>query len=235
MKQLTKIQSVFYHLYPGILITLGFLVLAPLSISYGFPPQFGMLICIILIAIPVLTIHLIIARKKEGIDTIAGLNGFKHRLPATRLILYAAGLVISAFIIWGLTQPLDAWINKTFFKWLPNWFTVQSFAGYSHDKIKITLLLNLLLNGLIAPFAEEVYFRGYLLARMKTWGKYAFAINAILFSLYHLWQPYVYLTLILSLLPMIYLVNKTRDIQLGILTHSLLNIIGAVLSFALLK
>ena len=235
MKQLSKTRSIYYHLYPGILITLAFIVLAPLSISYGYPPQFAMLICIILVAVPVLTIHLIIAKKTEGADQISHLNGLNNRLPPAKLALYVLGLIVGAFVIWGITQPADMYISRHFFKWLPSWFTVQNFAGYSRDKIKITLILNLILNGIIAPYAEELYFRGYLLPRMNAWGKYAFVINAVLFSLYHFWQPYVYLTLILSLMPMIYLVYKTRDIRIGILTHSLLNMIGAILSFAMLQ
>ncbi len=235
MKQLSKTRSVIYHLYPGLLITLAFIVLAPLSIRYGYPPQFGMLLCIILVAIPVLTIHLIRAKKQENLSKIASLNGFTNRLPAVKLILYTFGLVIAAFVIWGITQPADLYVSKHFFTSLPAWFTVQGFGGYSSEKIKITLILNLMLNGIIAPYAEEIYFRGYLLARMNAWGKYAFVANAILFSLYHFWQPYVYLTLILSLLPMIYMVNKTRDMRLGILTHSMMNIIGALLSFAMTR
>ncbi|HXL59059.1 MAG TPA: CPBP family intramembrane glutamic endopeptidase, partial [Chitinophagaceae bacterium] len=91
-----------------------------------------------------------------------------------------------------------------------------------------------MLNGFLAPYVEEIYFRGYLLPRMAAWGKWAFVLNAILFSLYHFWQPYIYLTLILSLLPMTYMVWKTKDLRLGILTHCLLNIIGALLAFGLL-
>jgi membrane protease YdiL (CAAX protease family) len=98
----------------------------------------------------------------------------------------------------------------------------------------VTLVLNLVLNGFITPVVEELYFKGYLLPRMQVWGKWAFVINAFLFSLYHFWQPYIYLTLLLSLLPMTYTVWKTKDLRLGILAHCLLNLIGALLSFGLL-
>ena len=125
-------------------------------------------------------------------------------------------------------------ITEKFFNWLPAWYTVQDFKGYSKSTIELTLVLNLLLNGFIGPFVEEYYFRGYLLPRMAVWGNWAFVVNTILFSLYHFWQPYVYLTLIIALLPMIYLVWKTKDLRLAILTHSLLNIAGALLSFGLL-
>ncbi|MGZ3872962.1 MAG: CPBP family intramembrane glutamic endopeptidase [Mucilaginibacter sp.] len=234
MKQLSKLRSVIYHLYPGILITLAFILLAPLGIRYGYPPQFGMLMAVILVALPVLTIHLIRAKKEERYNKLSDLNGLKNRLPFFKLLLYALALVVLAFVIWGITQPVDQYLNKTLFGWLPAWYTVQSFSGYSLEKIKITLVINLIFNGIIAPFAEEVYFRGYLLPRMKSWGKYAFVANAALFSVYHFWQPYVYFTLILSLLPMIYMVYKTKDLRLGILTHSLLNIVGAILSFAMI-
>ena len=70
---------------------------------------------------------------------------------------------------------------------------------------------------------------------MVAWGKYAFVVNALFFSIYHFWQPYIYLTLVLSLLPMTYLVWKTKDLRLSILTHSLMNLIGALLSFGLIN
>jgi membrane protease YdiL (CAAX protease family) len=235
MKQLNKPRSIAYHLYPGILITLGFIVLGPIAIRNGYPPQFGMLIAIIFMALPVLGLHLLKAKKEEGVQKISELIGLKNRIHPVRLFLYAIGLVILAFLLWGVTQPLDIYISKRIFSWLPPWFTVQNFNGYNHDKIRTTLLLNIFLNGIIAPFAEKVYFRGYLLPRVNTWGKSSFAVNTVLFSIYHFWQPYVYLTLILALLPMNYLVWKTNDIRLGILTHSLLNITGAILTLAMLK
>lgn len=173
-------------------------------------------------------------KKKEQKVSILQLNGYTNKLPTGKLILYATGLVVFAFFIWGVTQPLDKFITDKLFSWLPAWYTVQDFNGYSKEAIQTTLIVNLLLNGVLAPFVEEFYFRGYLLPRMQAWGKSAFIVNAVLFSLYHLWQPYVYVTLIISLMPMTYFVWKTKDLRLGILTHCLLNIVGAILSFGLL-
>ena len=233
--ELSKIKTIIFHLYPGIFITLGFIVLAPFFMRYGFPPQFGSLIAIAVVAVPLLLLHLRSVKKQEGKDRITDINGLTNKLPTSRLILYSFGLVVFAFVIWGATQPLDAIITKKILSWLPLWYTVQDFSGYPKDKIIITLILNLTLNGFLAPYVEELYFRGYLLARMQSFGKYAFAVNTILFSLYHLWQPYVYLTLILSLMPIMWLVWKTKDLRLAILTHSLLNLVGALLAFGLLN
>jgi membrane protease YdiL (CAAX protease family) len=234
MQQLSKIKSVLFHLYPGIIIALCFALVTPYLVKQGFPPQLGSLLAIVIVAIPLLLAHLLQAKKKEHKKNVWELNVYKNRLSTGKLILYALGLVLLMFLIWGITQPVDKIITEKIFSWLPAWYTVQDFKGYSKQAIELTLVVNLLLNGFIAPFIEEYYFRGYLLPRMAVWGNWAFVINTILFSLYHFWQPYVYLTLIIALLPMIYLVWKTKDLRLAILTHSLLNIVGALLSFGLL-
>ncbi len=234
MQQLSKTKSILYHLYPGIIITGCFVVLTPLLLKYKLPPQFSLLISIVIAAVPLLLWHLYFAAKAEKKNNLKAVNGYHNKLPTGKLILYISGLVVFAFLIWGATQPLNEIITKNIFSWLPDWYTVQDFNGYGKQAILLTLIFNLVLNGFLAPLIEEYYFRGYLLPRMESWGKWAFVMNAVLFSLYHFWQPYIYLTLIISLLPMIWLVWKTKDIRIGVYTHCLLNLIGALLSFGLL-
>lgn len=232
MKQQSKLVSTLSHLYPGVLTTVGFTVLAPLAIQFSYPPQMGMLLSIVVVALPVLTIHLLAVKRREGAKSIFALNGLTEKLPLAKLVIYSLGLVVFAFLMWGVTQPLHQLISTRFLSWLPAWYTVQDFSGYSRGAIQQTLVLNLVLNGLLAPVIEEIYFRGYLLPRMAAFGKYAFVFNALLFSLYHFWQPQVYLTLFLALLPMTYFVQRTRDLRLAILTHCLLNLLGALLTLA---
>jgi len=232
--QLSKAKAILYHLYPGVCIALGFIFLAPFFMHFGFPPQFGSLVAIILVALPLLASHLSRARKRENKNRIVELNLLTGKLPTLKLILYSVGLVILMFMIWGITQPLDAIITQKLFDWLPAWYTVQDFKGYGKAIIMVTLILNLVINGVLAPVVEEYYFRGYLLPRMEAWGKWSFVVNAILFSFYHFWQPYIYLTLLIALLPLSWAVWKTRDLRVGIYTHCALNIIGALASFGLL-
>lgn len=234
IKQLSRSQAILYHLYPGVTIVLSFIVLTPTLVRYHYPPQLGILASIILVAIPLFISHLNWAKKKEDRKSFWQLNAYKNRISKGKLILYSLGLVTFMFLVWGLTQPLNKIISEKLLAWLPRWFTVQDFRDYRKEVIVLTLVVNLVVNGFLAPFFEEFYFRGYLLPRMAVWGNWAFVCNAILFSLYHFWQPNVYLTLILSLLPMTWLVWKTKDLRLAILTHSLLNIVGALLSFGLI-
>jgi uncharacterized protein len=233
MQQLTKTKTILYHLYPGIVIATFFAILTPLLLKYDLPPQLSIMIVIALVAIPMLTWHLSKAKKEEHKDRLAEVNGYQNRISTGRLILYIVGLVIFMFLIWGITQPLSKIVTEKLFSWLPSWYTVQDLNGYGKQAILITLVLNLLLNGIIAPLVEEYYFRGYLLPRMAAWGKWAFVVNAVLFSFYHFWQPYIYITLLIALLPLSWAVWKTKDLRVGIYTHCALNIIGALASFGL--
>ena len=234
MQQLSKTRAVLFHLYPGVIITVCFALLTPLFLKYQLPPQFSILLIIAIVAVPLLLLHINRAKKEEQKEKLTQINGYSNKISTTRLVFYIAGLVMFMFFIWGITQPLNKIITEKLFTWLPAWYTVQDFTGYSKKIIVVTLIFNLVINGILAPIVEEYYFRGYLLPRMAAWGKWSFVVNAILFSLYHFWQPHVYLTLLIALLPLSWLVWKTRDLRVGIYTHCALNIIGALASFGLL-
>ena len=234
MQQLSKSKSILFHLYPGIAITACFAALTPLLLNFQVPPQLSILIVILLAAIPLLVLHLNSVKNIEHKTRISEINGYGNKLSTGKLVLYITGLVIFMFTTWGITQPLNKIFTEKFFGWLPAWYTVQDFTGYSKQIIIITLVINLLINGFLAPVIEEYYFRGYLLPRMAAWGKWSFVANAVLFSLYHFWQPYIYLTLLIALLPLSWAVWKTKDLRVGIYTHCALNIIGALASFGLL-
>lgn len=235
MRQHSKLQSILYHFYPGVLITIFFSVITPFMVKSGLPPQLSMLMAIAVVVVPVFLLHLKKAKQKEGARRIRDLVVYNEKLATKKLILYTAGLIVFAFLIYGITQPLNQLLTENLFYWLPDWYKVRDFEGYSKSIILITLILNLLLNGILAPYLEELYFRGYLLPRMQTWGRYAPLLSAVLFSLYHFWQPQIYLTLIIALFPMTYLVWKTKSLQLAIYVHGGLNIIGALLSFAMIN
>lgn len=234
MKQHSKIKSILYHLYPGIIITVFFSLITPFMVRNGLPPQLSMIIAIVVIVVPVFLLHLQAAKKQEGGSRITDLVIYNKQLPNKKLILYTTGLIVFAFLIYGLTQPLNKIITGKLLYWLPGWYKVSDFEGYTKSIILFTLTLNLFFNGLIAPYLEELYFRGYLLPRMEAWGKYAPLLNTVLFSIYHFWQPQIYLTLIIALFPMTYLVWKTKSLKLAIYTHCGLNIIGALLSLAMI-
>lgn len=235
MRQYSTLKLVFYHLYPGVIITIFFILTAPILVERGLPPQLSMLIAIALVVIPILVYHLISVRNKENKNSLSDLIPYRQPLAKGKLIGYTIGLIVFAFLVYGLTQPVNAILTDKLLFWLPDWYKVQDFEGYSRNIIIITLILNLILNGFLAPFVEEVYFRGYLLPRMERLGILAPILSAVLFSVYHFWQPQIYLTLMIALLPMTYLTWKTKSLKLAVYTHCGLNLVGALLSFAMIN
>lgn len=85
------------------------------------------------------------------------------------------------------------WIGGSFIEWfrslpflaLPSWhFQSLDFPEYS-PIVKGALLTFMLATNV---FAEETYFRGFLLQRLQFLGRYAFLLNGTLFILYHIFQ-----------------------------------------------
>ena len=129
-------------------------------------------------------------------------------------------------------------MSRTLFSWLPDGFLFKDLARYStlysRETLLVTAVVGLALNGIAAPVVEELYFRGYLLPRLSRFGSAAPLINAVLFSLYHFWAPWQFVSRTLLLLPWVYTVWWKRNIYVGIITHCLVNTISVLSIFALL-
>lgn len=82
------------------------------------------------------------------------------------------------------------------------------------------------------PIVEELYFRGYLLPRIAYLKGFAPLINALLFALYHFWQPYALFTVTLFALPLAYAVWWKRNVYLPIIVHCLTNLIMFIVPLA---
>jgi membrane protease YdiL (CAAX protease family) len=132
-----------------------------------------------------------------------------------------------------LSAPLDRFWQRAVFSWLPVWYVfsdVRQYAQFSRSVLIVVFSARLLLDGILGPVVEELYFRGYLLPRMSRLGWAAPLLNCALFALYHFWQPYNLPTLFFVSLPIVYGVWKTKNVRVGIYTHILLNTIGGISS-----
>jgi membrane protease YdiL (CAAX protease family) len=120
---------------------------------------------------------------------------------------------------------------------MPEWFVrpidPERVGDYSAGAWYLTLAAFLVLNGLVGPIVEELYFRGYLLPRMQGLGRWAPLVNVSLFSLYHFWSPWQIVARILGLGPMVYAVQWKRNVYLGMVVHCTLNTISVALVVAL--
>jgi membrane protease YdiL (CAAX protease family) len=221
-------QSLALHLLPGVVIAAIFYGTAPLLMRAGFPAiAAGMLGA----AVGVLGIELgwllYQARRQTGRFALSAVLPYRPGRFTWRKVLLAFGLWAWALGANILLAGLKPAILGSVFPWMPGWainpLPRDIAATSSVAVLVITGVGMLLINVILGPVTEELYFRGYLLPRLYRFGIWAPLINISLFSLYHYWTPWDVLLRIVMLLPMGYAVWRTHDIRIGIAVHVGLN------------
>jgi len=142
-------------------------------------------------------------------------------------------LIVAAFAGFGVHRLIEPWLIAHPFGWVPEWLTtpvpLDHIDDYSAGHWLVTICAYFLLNGVIGPVVEELYFRGFLLPRMEHLGRWGPLVNTTLFSLYHWWSPWQILARILGLTPTIYAVHWKKNIYLGMAVHCALNLLGVAI------
>lgn len=209
------------HLAPGAAIVVFYLATAPLFVRMNFPVGAALLAGFLLVGMP---LQLAIMRNKA----------IRFREPM-RAWLFAA-LVIGLFCLalalyFGTAFVSDFLAAKVFF-WAPRWVLPGAEAAeHPHRSlVLLTLLAQLLIDGVINPIVEEFYFRGFLLPRLEKFGWFAPAINTALFTLGHFWQPYNYVSIFVTVLPSTYVTWWRRNFYPQLVIHCLANSLGATLA-----
>lgn len=228
LKQFNLIQILLYHLLPGIPILLIAIVCANPVWGMGLPIYLSVMLAILFGLLPTQVGVLLLTARLER-KKVKDIIFYKEKMKPLKTITWVLPCLIFSILIFvfvaGLEHPL--W---TIFDWVPEWFRIDKFeiGTMNLTTLKITIILNFILNGFLGPFVEELYFRGFLLPRMLKLGKLAPLINAILFSLYHFFTPWENVTRIIALVPFIYSVWYNRNIRIGIFLHCSLNTLSAI-------
>ena len=230
-------KSFALHLLPGVFILVLFLVAVPFALSAGYPPLFAMTISGITFGLGFQVWHLYHeGKKRNGKWSLQGIVLYREPMPIWQYVVLAPLFLMIAFVIDGITGPIKmAFLNLL--PWLPEWFEMRDasmLAAYPRSVLIVTFALYILLNGIAAPIIEELYFRGYLMPRLSRFGRWTPVVEAALFTVYHFWQPYYWITQFLFFLPVVFAVHWKRNIMLGIIVHMMLNTIGGLLTMAMI-
>jgi membrane protease YdiL (CAAX protease family) len=209
--------------------------------ALGIPAVVALLAGIALVIVPLELGYLLFqARRKTGGWSLSEVVGYRAPLPARRVALWAVPLVAWFTVILILSVGvLDQAIADAVFSWYPE--SVREFASFEEDATYATWVLVVFfavafaVNGVIGPVVEELYFRGHLLPRIDRLGRGAPVLNAVLFSLYHLWTPWQNPGRILALLPWIYTVWRKRSLRLSMAVHISVNSIFLLLVVAAIR
>jgi uncharacterized protein len=232
VEQLPLPRLLVLFLVPGALVTLAYVVLAPVTETLGFPPIMALLLAIVVILIPIeLGVVIRAARRTEG--GMRSVVPYRRPLALREWLWLVPLLVVLAFVGFGAPMAVEPAIIDRLFGWLPSWFVrpidVDRVGAYSPMAWFLTLGAYFILNGIIGPIVEELYFRGYLLPRMAWMGQWGPLVNVSLFSLYHFFSPWQLVARILGFGPTVYAVRWKQNIYLGMVVHCTLNTLGVVL------
>ncbi len=231
-EQYPVVKSLGLHILPGLLIGTLFVVSAPLAMRLGFPPLFAMLTAGMVVGLGFELWHLLNeGRKRNGAWSLQGIVLYREPMQLWQYFVWVPMFTILAFLINGLTSPIGAALLNEL-PWLPGWFEMRDLSmltSYPRPALLITFTLYLLLTGIAAPIIEELYFRGYLMPRLARFGRWTALVEVALFTVYHIWQPYYWITQFFSMLPIVAAVGWKRNVKLGIVAHMALNIIGGLL------
>ncbi|WP_327095361.1 CPBP family intramembrane metalloprotease [Nocardia vinacea] len=234
--------SVALHLVPGVLIVVAYLLIGePFAKAIGCPAFLGWAIALCLILIPIQAGLLWLGHKCNGRFSLLGVLHYTERpVPRGKLIVVVTALIGWMMALGFALAPLNNFF-KPFFTWLPYANTSGSgnntyldLHGYSHSILLTTTLICLPLTGISLPLIEELYFRGFLLPRIAHLRAWAPVVSTVLFALYHLWSPWVFISRVIFTFPGYWFVWQHKDIRLSIGMHVGVTSIVAMLGTAAL-
>lgn len=232
-EQHTLVRSIYLHLLPGVLLLLWFVIAGPLAEELGAPAFLALMIGAGLVIIPFeLGYLLYMGWRRNGKLSLDGVVSFREPIPRWQYaVLVPAGVAWMAFAFFVVAPPTNAYIIDRLFTWLPAWFSgfAQSPDFYSQPILVSAASLALVLNGIIAPVVEELYFRGYLLPRLSWMPRWAPAVSGLLFSLYHTFTPWEQLPRLLVVIPLGYVLLRNRNIYWGMMVHCTFNTLCMVM------
>ncbi len=236
-EQHSTVQSLLLHLLPGAIGAIVYVLTVPLVSAQHYPSITALYLPMILTVIILELGYLLYqGRKRNGVLSLKGIVNYREPVPRWYYVVFPILIVIWGVIVTGLVSPIDNLILTRVFAWLPDWYALRNLleipSSYPREALLVTAFGALILNGVVGPLVEELYFRGHLLPRISRFGRWAPLVNVALFSLYHFWTPWMFLSRVVLLAPLIYLVWWKRNIYLGMIAHCLLNLLGTTVLFA---
>lgn len=233
MKHHSFLLSVSLHLLPGLIVVAIYLILAPILNHQGYPSILALALAAFFGIVPLQLGHLFIkGYQLNGKLSLRGIIIPTQSMPILKFAGWLLASLVILIVIGGISFAVESNIKSMFFGWLPTWYFYDSnFQSYPKEVLLITAWARLAIDGVVLPISEELYFRGYLFPRLPENLKSKWMVGALLFAVYHFWQPWNYASLFLISLVLIAPVVKFNNVYLSVAIHVLANIIGTILFF----
>ena len=221
----TTIRSIELHLLPGVLIGCFYFLARQPVIGLGYPPMFALILAVAVVLIPFeLGFLLYQSKKKTGRYDLGKVVSYLNPIPWWKCVVWAIAVFTAAGAVFIPMRVVDTYLKDNLFSWLPS-LDMGLGGTYSRSALIVTYALWFVFITVLGPLVEELYFRGYLLPRIK--GRFAFLLHSFLFAAYHTFTPWMILTRTLGFLPLIFAVKK-KNIYVGMISHILMNTIDLI-------
>ena len=211
--------TVAAHLLPGLLLLAVWAVGGPLLETAGAPPVLGLLLAVPIVLLPCALLGASLARDAAEPGTpllrFAGL----HRLTARDLLTRVLPLGLASAVLPGAAAPLEPWSRGLLADRLPEWWDLGLPAGAGPLPVAVWIVCAVLLG----PAVEELWFRGVLQPRLPGGRSARVVTGAVLFTVYHLWQPWAWPTVVLTALPLAVLRETRAGTTGAVLAHVAVN------------
>lgn len=227
----TIIESILYHLIPGLLIGGAYFLVVPTIRAVGYPSVMALILTAVFVLVPVeLGVLFWLGKRRNGDLSLEGIVLYREKLPWWQYLLWVPVIFVASGLVITLLNPVST-VIEVWVSWIPESMRLGMglSGGLERSKLIQTYALHFVFIVLVAPAVEELYFRGFLLPRMpESLGKIGPVVHSLLFALYHVWSPWMFLARTLALLPLIYFVRWKRNVYLGVGAHWLVNSIDFV-------
>jgi len=221
------IKSIIMHLVPGIIITFAYFLFVPIVKHFEFPYDLALLISVLLVLVPIeFGILLYVTKKQTNTFNIKTQIPYLEKSSLKEYLMFIPIMAIYALLVSNLLNPIELTIRDNIFAFIPSESIMISYDTtiFTKEKLLLTAILSVLINGFIAPITEEIYFRGYLLPLVNLSPLKATVLNAVLFSLYHFYSPWHFFSRVIMMIPLYYWVVKKKNIRFSIIAHVVANL-----------
>ncbi|MFA9464007.1 MAG: lysostaphin resistance A-like protein [Velocimicrobium sp.] len=197
-----------------------------------------LLFCILatVILVPI-ELGVILSASKNEYGTYSLKSAFtgQEKIPIWQTLIIAfvffgiAGL-LSTFIA-PIENQIFAEMRATVLNNLPagfDWTNYEYLKSFSRPVLILTCVYYGVLNVLLAPITEELFFRGYLTSHYEKQSAFTPILIAVLFSLYHFWLPFNNIFRILVFAPVAYVAYKKKNMYISIFFHCFCNLFSAI-------
>jgi membrane protease YdiL (CAAX protease family) len=214
-------QSLLFFLLPGLFGVFAFYVLLPMLVRLGMPEEFAygtQMIAVFLL----LFLVTIIGLRREGWSL--SWATVRERLRIKRMDSTAWKWTLSFLLLYLLGGYLLNSLAVLFYEKIGFWPLPDADIPLTNIPFMVIVLV-------INVLTEELLWRGYILPRQELeHGKYAFLVNGVLWSLFHMfkWWAVPFQLPINWMLP--FVVQRTKNTTPGIWMHFIFNGLGILLT-----